>query len=234
MVRNSRQDFKVYGNVFDTFTNERIRKLHSQHHFDELASPISIGKEANIFTAKKDDGSMVILKIYRLHTCNFNQMFDYIKSDPRYANLKKKRREIIFNWAQREYRNLLKAREKVSVPKPIAIIDHILVLEMIGDDAPSPRLKDNIPDDREDFAKKLMDEMKKLRQLGMVHADLSEFNILNYRETPILIDFSQSTTSDNQRYEEYWDRDIKNVARFFKKMRLKITEDDIKKKIMEK
>lgn len=234
MVRDSREEWKVYGNVFDKYTLEKLRKIQSQHHYDELGGTVSIGKEANIFTAKKEDGTTIILKIYRLHTCNFNGMYDYIKYDPRFVNLKKKRREIIFSWAQREYRNLLKARELVNVPRPIAIVDHILLLEMIGDDEPSPRLKDCIPEDIEDFYKKTVKEMKNLRKLGLVHADLSEFNILNYREKPVFIDFSQSTTSDNQQYEDYWTRDIKNMTRFFKKNGIKITEEEMKKQIYEK
>ena len=67
--------FKTMHNVFDNFTNLTVFKLISQGHFDGLESPVSIGKEANIFTAKKGEGR-VIAKIYRLEACDFNRMYD--------------------------------------------------------------------------------------------------------------------------------------------------------------
>ena len=116
MPKITREKFKSMHNVFDEFTNRAIFKLISQGHFDGLQSPISIGKEANIFTALKGDRK-VIVKIYRLETCDFNKMYDYIKEDPRYVNLKGKKRKIIFAWVQREFRNLLIARQaSVNVP----------------------------------------------------------------------------------------------------------------------
>ena len=73
--------FKTYKNVFDNFTDRNIFKLASQGHFDYLESPLFIGKESNVFTAVKDN-KRVIVKIYRLETCDFNRMYDYIKYDP--------------------------------------------------------------------------------------------------------------------------------------------------------
>ena len=92
----------------------------SSGHIDGLESPISVGKESNVFSAKKGN-DRVIVKIYRLETCDFNRMYDYIKYDRRYVTLRKQKRKVIFAWAQREYRNLLKAREAgINVPTAIA------------------------------------------------------------------------------------------------------------------
>ena len=52
MVKKTREKWKTYENVFDQFTLRTLFKLSSQGHFDELKSPISIGKEANVFTAE--------------------------------------------------------------------------------------------------------------------------------------------------------------------------------------
>ena len=77
-----------------------------------------------------------MVKIYRLETCDFNRMYDYIKDDQRYLKIKKGKRNIVFTWVQREYRNLLKARQaNVSVPTPLTFLKNVLVLEFIGDDA---------------------------------------------------------------------------------------------------
>ena len=78
-----KERFKTYKNVFDEFTVRSIFKLISQGYFEGLESPISIGKESNIFSALRKDNEKVIVKIYRLETCDFNRLYDYIKDDPR-------------------------------------------------------------------------------------------------------------------------------------------------------
>lgn len=227
MVRSFPEKWKVYGNVFDQYTFRNLYKLQTQGHYEELLSPVALGKEANIFTARTSEGKTVIIKIYRLQTCNFNKMYDYIKGDPRYINLKKQRRKIIFAWTLREYRNLLKFREFVEVPQPITQLDNIIVMEMVGREEPSCQLKDDVPEDVKGFCETLIKELKKIRDAGFVHGDLSEYNILNFEDEPIFIDLSQSTTKSDPNYEEYWDRDIKNMVRFFRKIGYKITEEEL-------
>src|SRR3989338_7243073 len=213
-----REKFKTYENVFDQHTIRNIFKLSSQGYFDELQSPVKVGKEANIFTALKKDGTRVIVKIYRLQTCNFNRMYDYIKSDPRFI-IKKNRRKIIFAWTQREFRNLLKAREaNVKVPTPYTFLDNIIVMEFIGNEKPAPQLKDAYPENVQSFFNKTIKYMKNMYKAGLVHADLSEYNILNQEDNPVLIDFSQCTVLQNTDSEEYLRRNIRNICRFFSKL----------------
>src|SRR4030042_1286588 len=139
MPRESREEWKTYKNVFDQAALLNLEKLRSEGHFDELGSPISIGKEANIFSATKDD-ELLIVKIYRVENCNFNQMYRYIAPDPRFAGLKKRRRLVIMAWVLREERNLLKAREVIRVPMPIAVKESILrMVFMGGGSTPRPR-----------------------------------------------------------------------------------------------
>ena len=146
-------------------------------------------------------------------------MYDYIKADPRYVYLKGKRRQTIFAWTQREYRNLLKAREAgARVPKPIAFKDNIILMELIGEGIEAaPELKDAFPEKPDDFFKKIVENIKKMWDAGLVHGDLSAFNILNFKENPVFIDFSQSTITTNQRAQELLERDVKNVCLHFKK-----------------
>lgn len=227
MVRDSRAEYKVYGNVFDNFTINVLQKLKDKGLFSELKSPISIGKESNVFSADSDRG-IVVAKIYRLHTCDFNRMYDYIKYDERYSTLRKNRRKIIFSWAQREYRNLYIAREAgVRVPTPLAIMNHVLVLEFIGNEERAPRLKDRYPTDPEKFFNETVNYVKRLYKAGLVHGDLSPFNILNLDDKPVFIDFSQGTTVDSSRSDEYLSRDIKNICTFFRKLGVKCDEDAI-------
>jgi len=229
MASKGKEKFRTYHAVFDNFTNRNLFKLISEGLFDGLESPIATGKESNVFSAKKGS-KRVIVKIYRLETCDFNRMYDYIRSDPRYQRLKKKKRDIIFSWAQREYRNLLKAREAgIKVPTPLAIKQNILVLEMIGD--PAPKLKDAHPKAPKKFFEEIIGNMRKLYKAGIVHADLSSFNILNNNEKPVFIDFSQATPLENHNACEFLERDIRNVASYFSKIGLKVNNEEIKSKI---
>ncbi len=233
MPTKAREKFKTAHNVFDEFTNRTIFKLISEGYFEGLESPISIGKEANIFSAKRKDGSRVMVKIYRLEACDFNKMFDYIKEDPRYADIRGKRRKIIFYWVQREYRNLLKAREAgVNVPTPLTFKNNTMVLEFIGKgDSISNRLSVEPPKDPKKFFNKIIENIKKLYKVGLVHADLSPFNILNHNQEPVFIDFSQTTTLNDSRAQEYLKRDIKNICTYFKKQGLKPDQEKVLKTI---
>ncbi|MBI2541289.1 serine protein kinase RIO [Candidatus Woesearchaeota archaeon] len=228
-----KKEFKTMHHVFDEFTNRTIYKLITRGHFEGLESPISVGKESNVFSAIRKDGSKVMVKIYRLETCDFNRMFDYIKDDPRYTKIKKGKRNIIFTWVQREYRNLLKARHvNVNVPTPLAFLNNVLVLELIGENGfIAPKLKDSIPENQKEFFDRIILNMKKLYRAGLVHSDLSAFNILNCGETPVFIDFSQCAAAESSRASEFLERDIRNICRFFGKLGLKADEAKVKKEI---
>ena len=231
MPKISKEKWKVWGNVFDEFTFRTLFKLASQGHFERIQSPVSIGKESNVFSARKGKES-IIIKIYRLESCDFNRMYDYIKYDPRYANLKKQKRKIVFAWTQREFRNLMKAREAgVNVPKPIAFLNNVLCLEYIGNKEAAPKLKDKIPRDKKRFFDKIVEYMHNLYKSDLIHADLSQFNILNFKEEPVFIDFSQCTLLRNPRADEFLARDVRNICNFFKKIGLKVDEEKILKEI---
>jgi len=226
-----KEAFKTMHNVFDQFTERNLFKLITQGYFDGIESPLSIGKEANVFTARKNDETRII-KIYRLSSCDFNRMYDYLKADPRYIGVSRKRRDVIFAWAHREYRNLLKAREAgVRVPTPYTSTYNILVMEFIGDEYAAPKLNKKQPGNLHAFFDDLVDQMRRLYSAGLIHADLSGFNILNFDDKPVLIDMSQATPLNNPYAEEYLMRDIHNICTLFEKWGLTVEKNDIYRKI---
>lgn len=224
--------FKTWENVFDNFTIRTLQKLISQGHFDGLVGPLSIGKEANVFTALKDK-KKVIVKIYRLETCDFNRMYDYIRTDPRFTDLKHKKRKIIFSWVQREYRNLLKAREAgCRVPTVHTFVNNVLVEEFIGDKEAAPKLKDCKPENVKKFLDDTIKELRKLyKKANLIHADLSQFNILNHNDKPVLIDMSQCTPLHDPNAQQYFKRDMRNLAHFFGKWGVKVTGKELIERI---
>jgi RIO kinase 1 len=227
-TNKGREEWKVYGNVFSQHSKALLFQMSSQGHFEELQSTIKVGKEANVFSAKTKTDDKIIVKIYRLENCNFGKMYEYLSQDPRYTSLNKKTRMIVFAWTQREYKNLLLARQAIKVPKPIAFKDNILLMEFIGDEHPAPELKDSPPKNPKKFYKKVLDTMKKLFDKGLIHGDLSPFNILNYNEEPVFIDFSQSTTTTASNAKELITRDVKNMTHYFRKFFPISEEEELK------
>lgn len=227
-------DFKVKGDVFDTRTLVNLYQLAKKGIIDALGGPISTGKEANIFSALKDDKYLAI-KIYRIATTDFRSMHDYIQGDPRFNSVKGNRRGMVTVWTKKEYRNLLRAEAiGIAVPHPLVTLENILVMEFIGENGlPAPQLKDVDLETEEatKVAGKLSDYIADLyHKANLVHADLSEFNIL-YTGVPVIIDMGQAVTLDHPRAQTFLKRDITNLSRFFER-RYKIRlEDEIWGKI---
>ncbi len=228
-----KEKFKTWGDVFDEKTLRVIFKLESDGYFENLLGPISTGKESNVFLARTREKSYVCVKIYMINAADFRKMYNYIGNDPRFEGLQRKRRQIIYAWAQREYRNLIVAYENgVKVPKPIAVKENVLVMEFIGDKETAARkFKDSEPDDVNKFCKELVVDFIKLCNAGLIHGDLSEFNVLNYKNRPVIIDLSHSVKFDYPNARELFDRDVKNLKRYFNKINVKIDLDKELKKI---
>jgi RIO kinase 1 len=147
------------------------------------------------------------------------------------VGIENQKRKIIFSWVQREYRNLLLAREKIKVPTPLGFKDNILMMEFIGDETPASMVKDSFPDNPEEFFKQVVKNIKKLIDAGLVHGDLSDFNILNYNESPVFIDMSQSTLIKTPGARELLQRDLKNVINVFRR-NVKIDEEKVLKDVL--
>lgn len=226
--------FRTEKGVFDEFTKRTLFDLSSSGHFDELLSPLFVGKESNVFIARKGKGK-VIVKIYRIQTCDFTKMYGYIRQDSRYDKLKRNRRQIIFAWTQREFKNLMRAVEAgIRVPKPIVVKNNVLIEEMIGRDEPAAQLKNLAPENEEKFMDDLIKQVTKLYQkANIVHGDLSAFNILNYKEKPVLIDFSQGTLAKSSDAHRLLKRDLKNIATYSRKLNIKFDVEKIFKQITE-
>jgi len=209
--------FKVREDVFDEVTYLALYKLVHKKWISVIGGSISTGKEANVFYAERD-GAPIAIKIYRIRTANFNTMGDYIRGDRRFANVKKNRKDLIFAWTKKEYSNLARAKEAgVPVPDPLVWDRNILVMSFIGEDErPYPQLRNAEIEDPAAVYQELTGYIETLyTKAELIHADLSEFNIL-YGDKPYLIDMGQSVTRDHPRAFAFLMRDIKNINRFFK------------------
>jgi len=111
-------------------------------------------------------------------------------------------------------------------------MDNILVMELIGkNNEPAPRLKDKPPKNVKKFIKELINNLTIFYKSGFIHGDLSEFNILNYNDTPYIIDLSHGVKLDYSGMQELLDRDIKNLKKYFSKLGLDVDIENILKNL---
>ena len=230
------EDKRVGSEVFDTITLKTLYKLTNTGNIHRLNGAISTGKEANVFKGADKDEEFVAVKIYRVITSDFKKMQTYIHGDPRFNVRTTNKRQLINAWVNKEFRNLQRAYEVgVRVPKPIAAKNNVLVMEFIGDkegNAALPMRHSDISNPRK-LLNKLIDYMKLLYQdAGLVHGDLSSYNILIQNGDPVIIDISQGMTRDHPISEELLNRDIKNIIKDFKKLKVNITFEEIKSRII--
>jgi len=223
-------DKKTEDEVFDKFTLLVFDKLISQRIIDTLDFPISTGKEGNVFRATTPDKKFVAVKIYRISTSTFKHISKYIVGDPRFKSLHKSRKDIIFAWTKKEFKNLQRLRKNnVSAPKPIIAIKNVLIMEYIGDKKGSaPLLKDvNVNNPKKVFEKIIQDMEKMYKKANLVHADLSAYNILIHNNRPYFIDIGQSVLIEHPNSKEFLIRDIENISNHFRKYDIKLNKGEL-------
>jgi RIO kinase 1 len=214
------EDYKIHDEVFDRTTLLALYDLAKKGVIDLLYGTIKTGKEANTFLGKKGDENLAV-KIHRIGNRDYSMMMTYIDGDHRFEDIKKSKskRTMVNLWVQKEFKNLKSASEHIRVPEPLAFKNNIIVMEFMGEDGiPSPMLKDAEIEDPKEVFKKIKKDIKRLyKRAGLVHADLSEYNILMTKGEPVMIDFAQAVTRDHPRGEEFLRRDVSNITRFFQK-----------------
>ncbi|MGC9517209.1 MAG: serine protein kinase RIO [Methanomicrobiales archaeon] len=232
------EDKRVGSEVFDKQTLETLYKLAKMGYINQLNGAISTGKEANVFKGIDDQGNYVAVKIYRITTSDFKKMKDYIQGDPRFKVRTSNKRQLVTAWVNKEYRNLKRAYDVgINVPKPIVAKNNVLIMEFIGDDQGYPALpmQEVELSEPEKIFNEVIDSIKKLyNDAKLVHGDLSGFNILINKDSPVIIDISQGMVLDHPLANDLLNRDIENIVRDFKKMGIKITKEEIKAKIIDK
>lgn len=229
---------KIYEQVFDKRTIDTLRKLINKKIIDGLDSIIAIGKEANVFIGFKGKDKVAV-KIYRIETSSFDKMNQYIEGDFRFKNIKNNKQNLIFEWTKKEFKNLKTASENnVSVPYPIDYMTNVLIIELIG----TNNAKNTVKNDNSEVIQKNIHKIYKqfvknmhnlVYKAKLVHADLSEYNMIFFKNKLYFIDMSQSVPTSHQKAKEFYNRDIDNMVRFFNKFGIKVSNEQLKKEIKE-
>lgn len=109
----------------------------------------------------------------------------------------------------------------IRVPRVVMLKKHVLVMEMIGENMrPAPKLRDarlNTADMQMAYDQCLQLMRDMYQNAGLVHADLSPYNLLWHRDDLYVIDVSQSVEKMHPKAHEFLFRDATNMSKFFKK-----------------
>lgn len=216
-IFKTRETRKIFNDVFDKATLDVILVLARKKYFEEVEFVVATGKEGNVFRCKSGD-NFYALKIYKVETSDFKRMNEYIVGDERFKEIRKDKLSIIEAWTRKEFRNLEEfTKGKIRVPLPIAFKRNCLVMEWIGEEKAAPRAKDKKFENMEEKYELLCEYMAKMIKKKLVHADLSEYNILNNNEELVIIDVGQAVSTMHPKAQEFFERDITNMSKWFAK-----------------
>ncbi len=215
--RRERTHRDVLDEVFDRSTLLAVSRLVSRGFLSEVDYSISTGKEANVFRATSRAGFRA-LKIYRISNATFRNLPPYALEDLRREVGGGSFGRIIFAWARREFM-ALKACHKEGVPVPAPIVQHrnLLLMEFLGREGlPSPPLQRVVLEDPQETYRQICEASRAMvDRVGLVHGDLSPYNVLFHEGHPYLIDLGQTISRDHPQARELLERDAAHFARYF-------------------
>ena len=199
---------------------------------EDVIRPLMSGKEAQVYLVVSG-GEARVAKIYKeAQNRTFKNRAEYTEgrktrnSRDQRAMAKRSRHGRAQDeaaWRSTEVDMIYRLRSAgVRVPEPHHFIDGVLIMELVQgpDGNPAPRLGEmTLPAaDAKAVFDKLLREVVRMLCAGVVHGDLSDFNVLMAADGPVIIDFPQSVdASSNQNARKLLVRDVDNLYRFLER-----------------
>ena len=233
--------------VLDPRTRMILLQMINRGVVSEVNGVISTGKEANVYHAMSispdagsDEGPREVhraIKVYKTSILVFKDREKYVTGEFRFRQgyNKSSNRAMVKVWAEKEWRNLKRIYAAgIPCPEPVYLRLHVLGMSFVGDSkgVPAPRLKDV------EFTEKnpqlrwravyieLVAYMRILYQVcKLVHADLSEYNVLYHHDRSWIIDVSQSVEHDHPRSLDFLRMDIKNLSDFCRRKEVSVLSE---------
>jgi RIO kinase 1 len=208
----------------------RLQPLIEDGLIDDVTRQLMSGKEAMVFVVVCGD-EVRCAKVYKeANKRSFRQSVDYTEGrktkNSRQARAMQKgskygRESQEAAWQSAEVDALYRlAKAGVRVPTPYNFYEGVLLMELVtGDDGnAAPRLNDMqlSAETAREYHAFLIQQVVKMLIAGIVHGDLSEFNILVGSDGPVIIDLPQAVdAAGNNHAKDMLARDVKNLADYF-------------------
>ncbi|XP_066268340.1 serine/threonine-protein kinase RIO3-like [Branchiostoma lanceolatum] len=225
---HDKKEISTAEQAIDPKTRLLLYKLVNAEILECINGSISTGKEACVFHAfggKMGDllvPSECAIKVFKTTLNEFRTRDRYIKEDFRFKDRfsKLNPRKIIKLWAEKEMHNLNRMRRAgIPCPEVVLLRKHILVMSFIGQNQqPAKKLKDiklSADQWQQAYAQCLDLMCRMYRDCHLIHADLSEYNMLWHNSQIWFIDVSQSVEPQHPHALEFLYRDCRNVCQFF-------------------
>lgn len=208
----------------------RIQPLVDDGLIDDVLQRLKSGKEADVYTVLCGD-KVQCAKVYKEATQrSFKQAVQYQEGrkvrNSRNARAMQKgtkfgRKQQEEVWQTAEVDALFRlAKAGVRVPEPYLCLDGVLLMELVTDaeGAVAPRLSDVMLSEENavtDFHTMIRNIVRMLCA-GIVHGDLSEFNVLLDAQGPVIIDLPQAVdAAANNHAESMFERDVNNITAYY-------------------
>jgi RIO kinase 1 len=211
-------------------TPKSIEPLVRDGFVDEVLSSLKSGKEAAVYVVRSE-GEIRCAKVYKqANQRSFHKQALYQEGrkvrNTRQARAMQKgsrfgaqQQEKV--WQNAEVEALYRlANAGVRVPKPYNFIEGVLLMELVTDahGGVAPRLND-LSLTREqalEYHSLLIKQVVRMLCVGIVHGDLSEYNILVDSQGPVIIDLPQAVdAAANNNASRLLERDVNNLAHYF-------------------
>ncbi|MFM0738099.1 serine protein kinase RIO [Paraburkholderia xenovorans] len=211
-------------------TPKRLLPLVEEGLIDEVISQLMSGKEATVYVVRSGDSTRCA-KVYKdAKQRSFRQAASY-REGRKVKNSRQQRamekgsrygREVQEQaWQNAEVDALFQlANAGVRVPQPFICTDGVLLMELVTDAEGNvaPRLNDvDMSEARAlELHAQLLNEVVRMLCAGMIHGDLSEYNILLAADGPVIIDLPQAVdAAGNLEAPAMLERDVNNLAAYF-------------------
>jgi RIO kinase 1 len=211
---------------------DSLATLHDQGIITEVLRPLMSGKEAQIYLVTSGD-RLCVAKVYKeaqdrsfKHRAAYTEGRKVRNSRDQRAMAKRTRHgreQEEAAWRSTEVDVIYRLHAGgVRVPNPYNFIDGVLVMELIvgADGTPAPRLGDLSfePETARVIYERLVREVVRMLCVGVVHGDLSDYNVLLGADGPVIIDFPQSVdTAHNNNARQLLLRDVNNLHDFLER-----------------
>jgi RIO kinase 1 len=211
-------------------TPRRIEPLIQDGLVDEVIRQLMSGKEAKVYVVRCGD-EIRCAKVYKeADQRSFRQSVDYtegrkVKNSRRARAMEKgtrygrKAQEEAWQSAEVDALQRL-AAAGVRVPRPYNFLDGVLLMELVtGDNGEAaPRLNDLVlsPELAREYHRIMITQVVRMLCAGIIHGDLSEYNVLVGSEGPVIIDLPQAVdAAGNNNACSMLERDVGNLATYF-------------------
>ncbi|CAL4088804.1 unnamed protein product, partial [Meganyctiphanes norvegica] len=214
--------------ALDPNTRLLIYKMVNNAVLETVNGIVSSGKEAVVFHAQGgilEDEPLpeeCAVKVFKTSLTDFKTRKRYIEEDYRFKDrmTKNNTQKVIRLWAEKEYHNLRRLqRASIPSPTPILIKKHILLMSFIGKDHRSaPKLKEaalGMADLCIAYEQIVEAMIRMFRACRLVHADLSEYNVLWHEDQCWIIDVGQAVEPTHPKALCFLYRDCCNITKFF-------------------